>query len=106
MEYPLPLLTSNPHLCRMERPQTRGTSPGQDPKRVAISLVLDTFSGFLMAETDVWLVKRGAVESRVPGFPPLVVVPSLVVGRPGSAWRILSSLGADRTSPSSRHLFA
>lgn len=46
--------------------QTRGTRPGQDPKRVATSLVLDTFTDFLSDEADVWLVKRETLESKVP----------------------------------------
>ncbi|CAM9304799.1 unnamed protein product [Scytosiphon promiscuus] len=38
--------------------KTRGTRPGQDPKRVATALVLDGFAEFLSSEADVWLVKR------------------------------------------------
>ncbi|CAM9285636.1 unnamed protein product [Ectocarpus sp. 4 AP-2014] len=44
--------------------KTRGTRPGQDPKRVATSLVLDTFDTFLSTEADVWLVKRETLETR------------------------------------------
>eukprot|EP00903_Cladosiphon_okamuranus_P018800 g17294.t1 len=42
--------------------KTKGTRPGQDPKRVATSLVLDTFTEFLSNEGDVWLVKRETLE--------------------------------------------
>ncbi|CAM9490235.1 unnamed protein product, partial [Ectocarpus sp. 13 AM-2016] len=45
--------------------KTRGTRPGQDPKRVATSLVLDTFDTFLSTEADVWLVRRETLETRV-----------------------------------------
>lgn len=63
----------NARLCSGRHPttrptgpeQTRGTRPGQDPKRVATSLVLDTFREFLSNETDVWLVKRETLESQV-----------------------------------------
>ena len=48
-----------------EPEQTRGTRPGQDPKRVATSLVADTFREFLSNEADVWLVKRETLESKV-----------------------------------------
>lgn len=42
----------------------RGLHPGQDTKRVATSLLLDTFGGFI-EETDVWLVKKAVIETRV-----------------------------------------
>ncbi|CBJ26842.1 Hypothetical leucine rich repeat protein [Ectocarpus siliculosus] len=44
--------------------KTRGTRPGQDPKRVATSLVLNVFDTFLSTEADVWLVKRETLETR------------------------------------------
>ncbi|CAM9265396.1 unnamed protein product [Ectocarpus sp. 8 AP-2014] len=44
--------------------KTRGTRPGQDPKRVATSLVLDAFDTLLSTEADVWLVKRETLETR------------------------------------------
>ena len=39
--------------------------PGQDTKRVAISLVLDTFGDFLASEEDVWLARREVFETEV-----------------------------------------
>lgn len=54
-----------PHHWPTAPEQTRGTRPGQDPKRVATSLVLDTFREFLSNEADVWLVKRETLESKV-----------------------------------------
>ena len=45
--------------------QTKGARPGQDPKRVATSLVLDTFREYLSNDADVWLVKRETLESKV-----------------------------------------
>ncbi|CAM9662920.1 unnamed protein product [Hapterophycus canaliculatus] len=44
--------------------KTRGTRPGQDPKRVATSLLLDTFAEFFATEADVWLVKRDVLECK------------------------------------------
>lgn len=39
--------------------------PGQDTKRVATSLVLDTFGDFLSSEEDVWLARREVFETEV-----------------------------------------
>eukprot|EP00752_Nemacystus_decipiens_P012656 g11210.t1 len=50
--------------------KTKGTRPGQDPKRVATSLVLDTFRDFLSNEADVWLVKRETLESKASSLCP------------------------------------